>query len=31
MFWKNPVNILGEELERVGINLKEWRINLKEV
>ncbi|HOD34293.1 MAG TPA: amidohydrolase family protein [Syntrophales bacterium] len=31
MFWRNPIRILGEEMERCGINLKEWRVNLTEV
>ncbi len=30
-FWKNTIRILGGEMERVGINLKEWRVNLTEV
>ena len=30
-FWRNTINILGEEMERVGIDLKEWKENLKEV
>lgn len=24
IFWKNTIRILGEDLERVGVNLKEW-------
>jgi predicted TIM-barrel fold metal-dependent hydrolase len=29
--WKNTINILGEDLERVGVDLKEWRTNVTEV
>ena len=25
-FYKNTINFLGEELERVGVNLKEWEV-----
>lgn len=25
MFYRNAINILGEELERAGVNLKEWK------
>ncbi len=31
LFWKNTIRILGEELEGVGVNLKEWKQNLAEV
>lgn len=32
MFWKNTVRILGPELERAGVNLKQWKVgNLEEV
>jgi hypothetical protein len=32
MFWKNTVRILGPELERCGVNLKQWKVgNLTEV
>ncbi|MBM2831187.1 MAG: Amidohydrolase family protein [Dehalococcoidia bacterium] len=31
LLWKNTIRILGPELERSGVNLKEWRINLAEV
>jgi hypothetical protein len=31
LLYKNAINILGEELERVGTNLKEWEDNLSEV
>lgn len=31
LFWKNAIRILGEDFERVGVNLKEWKQNLEEV
>lgn len=31
LLYQNAVNILGEELERVGVDLKEWQINLSQV
>lgn len=31
LFWKNAVRILGEDFDRVGINLKEWKQNLEEI
>ncbi len=31
MFYKNTLRILGEDLERVGVKLKEWQPNLVEV
>ena len=31
LYYKNTINILGEELERCGVDLKEWKDNLSEV
>ncbi len=31
LFWKNAIHILGEDLERVGVNRKEWKEKLEEV
>lgn len=31
MFYKNTLRILGEDLERVGVKLREWQANLVEV
>lgn len=31
ILYKNTINILGEELERAGVNLKEWRFNLPQI
>jgi hypothetical protein len=31
LFYKNAIDILGEDMERVGVDLKEWKENLGEV
>jgi hypothetical protein len=31
IFYKNAIRILGEDLERVGVDLREWRENIEEV
>jgi predicted TIM-barrel fold metal-dependent hydrolase len=30
VFYRNTINILGEELERTGVDLKEWQVKLLE-